>query len=74
LLFFLFEKGLTDRVLVKGNCVDSGPSVVVETLSWLLLRNKDRLPDAKYYYIVSYNFSSFIFRSSSSCWRTPKFC
>jgi len=26
-----------DRVAVKGNCVDSGPSLVAETLSWLLL-------------------------------------
>jgi len=35
-LFFL-KKGMTDRVPVKGNCVDSGPSLVAETLSRLLL-------------------------------------
>jgi len=28
---------MTDRVPVKGNCVDNGPSLVVETLSRLLL-------------------------------------
>jgi len=28
---------VTDRVPVKGNCVDSGPSLVAETLSRLLL-------------------------------------
>jgi len=37
LLSFLFEKGMTDRVPVKGNCVDSRPSLVAESLSWLLL-------------------------------------
>jgi len=25
LITFLFEKGMTDRVPVKGNCADSGP-------------------------------------------------
>jgi len=34
---FFLEKGMTDRVPVKGNCVDSGPSLMAETLSWLLL-------------------------------------
>jgi len=34
LLSFLFDKGMTDRVPVKGNSVDSGPSLVTETLSW----------------------------------------
>jgi len=39
----LFEKRMTDRVLVKGNCA-SGPSLVEETLSRLLFTNlKDRL-------------------------------
>jgi len=28
---------MIDRVPVKGNCVDSEPSLVAETLSWLLL-------------------------------------
>jgi len=29
---------MTDRVsAVNGNCVDSGPSLMAETLSWLLL-------------------------------------
>jgi len=28
---------MIDRVPVKGICVDSGPSLVEETLSWLLL-------------------------------------
>jgi len=28
---------MTDRVPVKGNCVDSGPNLVAETLSRLLL-------------------------------------
>jgi len=28
---------ITDRVPVKGNCVDTGPSLVAEPLSWLLL-------------------------------------
>jgi len=27
---------MTDRMLVKGNCVASGPSLIAETLSWLL--------------------------------------
>jgi len=31
LFFFLFEKGMTERVPVKGNCVVSGPSLVTET-------------------------------------------
>jgi len=26
---------MTDRVPAKGNCVDGGPSLVAETLSWL---------------------------------------
>jgi len=30
---------MTDRVLVKWNCVDNGSILVEETLSWLLLRN-----------------------------------
>jgi len=30
---FPFEKGMTDRVPVKGKCIDSGPSLVAETLS-----------------------------------------
>jgi len=34
---FLFVKGMTDRVPVKGNCVDSGPRLLAETLSSLLL-------------------------------------
>jgi len=28
---------MTDRVPVKSNCVDNGPSLVAETLSWLFL-------------------------------------
>jgi len=28
-----FEKGMTGRVPVKGNCVDSGPSLVAEPLT-----------------------------------------
>jgi len=28
---------MTDRVPVNGNCIDSGPSLVAETLSRLLL-------------------------------------
>jgi len=28
---------MTDRMPVKGNCVDSGPSLVTETLSRLFL-------------------------------------
>jgi len=35
---FLFS--LTDRVPVKGNCFDSGPSLLAETLSWFLLCEK----------------------------------
>jgi len=31
ILIILFEKGITDRVTVKGHCVDSGPSLVTET-------------------------------------------
>jgi len=27
-LSFIFKKGMTDRVQVKGNCADSGPSLV----------------------------------------------
>jgi len=30
-------------VLVKGNCVASGSSLVTETLLWLLLKLKNRL-------------------------------
>jgi len=37
IFIFFFEKGMTDRVPVKGNCVDIGPSLVAETLSWLIL-------------------------------------
>jgi len=36
LLSFLFEKGMTDRVPVKGNSIDPltvGPSLVAETIS-----------------------------------------
>jgi len=33
LVILLFENGMTDRVTVKDNCVDSGPSLVRETLS-----------------------------------------
>jgi len=29
---FFFEKGITDRVPVKGNCVDSEPILVAETV------------------------------------------
>jgi len=44
IIFFLFEKRLTDRVLLKGNWVDSGPSLVEETSLRLRLRNiRDRL-------------------------------
>jgi len=45
-------------VPVKGNFVDSGPSLVAETLSILLPSLQDLLPYAKYYYIVSFNFPS----------------
>jgi len=31
-LSFIFKKGMTDRVQVKRNCADSGPSLVTETL------------------------------------------
>jgi len=34
---FFLKKGMTDRVPVKGNCVDSRPSLEAETLSRLLL-------------------------------------
>jgi len=30
---FIFEKEMTGRVSVKGNYIDSGPSLVAETLS-----------------------------------------
>jgi len=39
LIIVSFLKEMNDRVPVKGNCVDSGPSLVAGTLSWLLLRN-----------------------------------
>jgi len=32
-----FKKGINDRVLVKGNYVDSGLNLGAETLSWLLI-------------------------------------
>jgi len=32
LFSFPFEKGMTDRMPVKGNRLDSGPSLVAETL------------------------------------------
>jgi len=35
-IFFL-KKGMTNRVPVKGNCVNSGPNLVAGTLSRLLL-------------------------------------
>jgi len=51
-------------VPVKGNCVDSGSSMVAETLSRLLLSNlKDRLSYAKGVRNIT----------SSSFWRTTKF-
>jgi len=31
---------MAGRVPMKGNCVDSGPSLVTETLSWLLSYSK----------------------------------
>jgi len=34
---FPLKKRMTNRLPVKGNCVDSGPSLVAETLSRLLL-------------------------------------
>jgi len=46
---------MTDKAPVKGNCVDSGPSLMAETLTRLL---PDQLPYAKYYYIMSFNFPS----------------
>jgi len=52
---FFFEKGMTDRVSVKGNCIDNVPSLVKETSLWLFLSWKTgyRLPYSKYYHIVS---------------------
>jgi len=35
IISFLFEKGMIGKVPVNGNCVDSGPSLVAETLSGL---------------------------------------
>jgi len=62
LLFFFFflKKERMTRVPVKGNCVDSGPSLVKETLSWLLSRNlKDRLSYVKLHY--EFQLSKFYF-------------
>jgi len=43
LFSFLFDIGMTDRVPVKGNCVDSGPSLVAETLRKILLYHEFQL-------------------------------
>jgi len=62
ILFFLKKKGMNDRVPAKGNCVDSGSSLVKKTSSCLLFRNvKDRLWHPEYYYIMSFTFPSFVF-------------
>jgi len=50
---------MTDKMPVKGNCVESGLSLVADTLSCLIVRNlNDRLQCVKYYFIVSFNFPS----------------
>jgi len=53
---------------VKGNCVNSGPSGrnFIVIASYL----KGRLPDTKYYFIMSFNFPGWTW--GSSYWRTPK--
>jgi len=63
---------------VKSNCVDRWALASQQWHKhyrdhWLFLRNrKDRLSYVKCYYIVSFNFLSFVFKSFSS-WRTTKF-
>jgi len=63
ILIILFEKGMNDRVPLKGNCVNSGASLVAETLSWLLItfwNLKDRLSYAKLHY--EFQLSKFYFQ------------
>jgi len=63
---------MTGKVLVKGNCVVRGPSLVVETLSWLFRRYNWQVTfTVRKILLYCFNFPSWAW--GSSCWRTLKF-